>query len=73
MPRKIGLAKFKGCVEELLVSRELWIDHKKLIFFSLFVCFSLCKPSYWSRPKLSQTITKPYKAYTLGKRVKSPS
>ncbi|MQM02905.1 hypothetical protein Taro_035681 [Colocasia esculenta] len=40
-----------GRVEELLVAGELWIDHKKLIFFPLFVCFNLCKPSSWSRPK----------------------
>ncbi|MQM18462.1 hypothetical protein Taro_051455, partial [Colocasia esculenta] len=39
-----------GRVEELLVARELWIDHKKLIFFPLFVCYNLFKPSSWSRP-----------------------
>ncbi|MQM18219.1 hypothetical protein Taro_051207 [Colocasia esculenta] len=37
-----------GCVEGLLLAGELWIDHKKLIFFPLFVCFSLCKSFSWS-------------------------
>ncbi|MQM06735.1 hypothetical protein Taro_039563 [Colocasia esculenta] len=40
-----------GHVEELLVAGELWINHKKLIFFPLFVCYDLCKPTSWSRPK----------------------
>ncbi|MQL75921.1 hypothetical protein Taro_008311 [Colocasia esculenta] len=34
-----------------LVAGELWIDHKKLIYFPMFVCYDLCKPSSWSRPK----------------------
>ncbi|MQL98775.1 hypothetical protein Taro_031493 [Colocasia esculenta] len=38
--------------KEILVAGELWIDHKKLIFFPLFVYFSLCKPSSWSRQKI---------------------
>ncbi|MQM18521.1 hypothetical protein Taro_051515 [Colocasia esculenta] len=42
-----------GRVEELLVAGELWIDHKKLILFPLFVCYDQCKPSPWSRPKSS--------------------
>ncbi|MQM02286.1 hypothetical protein Taro_035054 [Colocasia esculenta] len=46
-----------GRVEELLVARELWIDHKKLIFFPLFVCYDQCKPSPWSRPKAVATGT----------------
>ncbi|MQL69307.1 hypothetical protein Taro_001589 [Colocasia esculenta] len=29
----IGLLNTKGRVEEFLVARELWINHKKLIFF----------------------------------------
>ncbi|MQL73346.1 hypothetical protein Taro_005699 [Colocasia esculenta] len=49
--RGTSFRTFWGRVEELLVAGELWIDHKKLIFFPFFVYYDQCKPSPWSRPK----------------------
>ncbi|MQL87787.1 hypothetical protein Taro_020335 [Colocasia esculenta] len=40
-----------GCVEEFLEARELWIDHRKLIFFPFLICCDLHKPPSWSRAK----------------------